>query len=225
MFNILSLLYLAVFFLIIITYFLKKKWQQWLAILLPPLLILCLIRISIGEFTLLIFWFPGGLVFAFSVVSIIVHLAIVIVKLFKKSFNNSYLIRFIRPALTIICFLSAVHFMKLSIRYADEQGIKIARQLHQKCNDEKTLPDHIEGWQWDSYLGQSVTLKGRYGTRYPISYSLYHDDPNRFTIQVRHNIEDRLYIHGGIGQKLQKQYHRGDLGEKIDLETKGEAQE
>jgi hypothetical protein len=101
--------------------------------------------------------------------------------------------------------------MKLSNRRADEQAMEIAIQLHNEFNQEKTVPRRIKGWQWDSYLYCSVTYKGAYAAKYPVRYWAYSDDPNAFTIEVRHFRENHLYIHGGINKKLQKQYRRGDF--------------
>ncbi len=204
---------------IFFTFSIKNKWIQWLLILLPPFVLLFLIRIPIDIISFTFVWLPGMAACVFSVVSIIVRFVKVIVKLRKKTFYKSYLVRFIRPALTIIFFSLAFHLVKLSEEYADERGIEIAKQLHQRCNQENSIPLRIEGWE-DYHSGSSVTYEGRFGSKYPVRYWASSEDPNTFKIEVRHNIDESLYIYGGINQKLQKQYDRGDgdRGEKIDIE-------
>ena len=216
------LLPFAIFLLVVLlisvlmfkTYTFKSKFLRWLSIILPPLLLIYLIRIPFDIVAHLL-WLPGQIAFLISIVSIIATF-VKFIRLGKdKEEQNKIKIRFVRPILTILIFLFALLCLKASQKSADDYATITGKRIQGICNAEKSCPKKIDDWDNppdDGYL-PSIIYYGKYGTKYMIYYSISKDG-KEFDITVKHNIDEGLDISGGVGKELRMQLF-SPKGEKV----------
>lgn len=181
----------------------KNKYLRWPSIIIPPLFILPLIWIS-WDIVAIILWYPAIVAFIWSVISIIVRAIKTIIRHRKKLPAIKYQrTQFIRPILTIVVYLCVIGVVRLSIRSADDYGIKIAKQIQAQCKEQGICLNKIDGWVdvGENARAMSYIFYGKYGTKYFLRYYI-NDDKNEFTIDVKHNIDESFYIKGGVNKKL-----------------------
>jgi hypothetical protein len=156
------------------------------------------------DFLIHILWIPGQIAFLISIISVIIKL-IKLIRLDKtqKELRNQLKIRFIRPMLTILIFLFAVLCLRASRNSADNYAIATSRKIQEICNAKKLCPENIVEWQNvpEARGHNSSILYGKYGTKYRIFYSVS-EDRQTFNMAIRHNIDEGLYIEGGVGKQL-----------------------
>lgn len=175
----------------------QKTWVRWLFILYPPAWMIFLFWIPF-DILQTIFWGPAAIAFIISVFSLLFQFSRIFYRGIKKKEQVPYFMtRLIRPVLTTVLFLSAAYLLKLSLFAADQYAVKKAKEIQEKVKIEGKCQPCLEEWPKDSML------YGRYGTKHPITYHVPYDDPNKFIIEVRHSIDDRLYVEGGVGRDLE----------------------
>lgn len=192
-----------IIFIIIKTYTFKNKFFRWLAIIIPPLLLIYLIWIPFDIVAHLL-WLPGQIAFLVSMISIITSF----IKFFRlgknKDERDKIKIRFIRPILTILIFLFATLCLNASRNSADDYAVNMSKRIQNTCNAEKLCPETIVGWgsipKWE--MGYSSEMfYGKYGTKYRITYSVS-EDRQSFNMAVSHNIDEGFFIEGGVSKEL-----------------------
>jgi len=208
MWFIFPIIFLIIFVLIIWilakTYTFKNKFFLWLAIIIPPLLLIYLIWVPFDMPTIVL-WLPGMIVFLVSAISIIANfLKFIFLSKGQKDEKNKFKIRFIRPTLAILIFLFAFLCLAASQKSADNYAVNMSKKIQSECNAEKKCPENIAGW-WNDLPElsgyTSAVLYGKYGTKYRVSYSVS-EDKQSFNMAVRHNIDEGLSINGGVDKQL-----------------------
>jgi len=193
----LFLVYLHLAVIVCISLSTQRIWLRWLLVLYPPVWMVFLFWIPFDIFQI-IFWFPAAIAFFLSILSLLFQFWRILYR-FKKRMDQIPFCktRLVRPILTIIIFLMASFSLKLSLIAADQYAVKKAKEIQEIVNMERKCPLFLKEWPHDSIM------YGRFGTKYPVTYNLSNDDPNEFIICVRHSIDDRFYVKGGIDRELQ----------------------
>jgi hypothetical protein len=203
---------------IMVTYGIKNPFLRWIFILLPPLSLLLLMWVPIDLITTAL-WGPAMLAFVISIISIVYRLTCAYINKLKKKPPSpiTLKIELIRPILVVLIFPTVFGITKLSQKSADIYAAKTAKNVQRMCNENGVCPEFIEGWEVgvESWYASSK-LYGRYGSKYIIRYCI-EDDPNGFTIIVRHNIDEGFYIYGGVGKTLQAEMSIEEDSTPVDI--------
>ena len=172
---------------------------DWLVILLPPLLLTPLVFIPIDLSLAVFFWMVAAVVFFVSLRTI------------GRFLWNGPRRKLIRPMLAILAMVSAVMMISASRRSADEYASSLALVAQQLCQSKGECQETLEGISCDRTLAadRCVSGYGDYGSQFAVSYSISPDKAS-FTVQVRHNIDERLILRGGVHQELQSHTTRSD---------------
>ena len=106
--------------------------------------------------------------------------------------------KFVRPLLTIAAFWIANISLQMAEKSADLYGMEVAKTVQTTCNQQHQCPEYIDGWinakdaWWNCH-----TLQGYLGIKYAIRY-ISKDDRKKFSVEVKHNIDESLWIDGGV---------------------------
>jgi hypothetical protein len=187
---------------ICLTYKIKNVFLRWILIVTPPLLMIPLYWVPWDILTVL-FWTPAIVAFLWSGLSLTINVVrIILRKLRGKPQINYVRARFFRPVLTIAIFLSVNFFVNQSLHSADEFAKETARKVQAEANTNGICPERIEDWEldeWDPNI--SIIRYGKYGTKYSVRYRPS-ENKKEFEISVRHNIDEALFISGGVEKEL-----------------------
>ena len=197
----------------------KTKPPGWPAIILPPLPILLLCFVPLDMATTPI-WLIGWIAFIISVIFILMR---VIKILFLERSNNLQrkvlVLKLVRPLLVVIFVILAHLLIKLSIASADQYALKVAREIQRETKMKGVCPENIEGWSPARYgCGHRDILYGEYGTRYVIRY-FFSEDKKEFEIIVRHNIDERCFITGGVNKPLKAEIFGDGISKEIPIDN------
>ena len=120
----------------------------------------------------------------------------------------------------VICIvIGAFTLVWLSLKSADVYAVEIARQIQNSCDVNSVCPEIIEGWKTSDREWVSCSIMyGKYGAKYPIRYKVS-DDRCEFSIAVRHNIDERFYVTGGVNQELKAEYSVCGNSTTVDVNT------
>ncbi len=194
--------------IVLLTYKIKNPILRWCFIIIPPLFVVFLYWIPWDILTMS-FWVPASIAFLWSVVSVLINIVRIIVRGLRKRPQIKFAkTRFLRPALTIIIFLTVAFLVHQSLLSANKYGIEAAKKIQAIVDVNGICPEKIQEWEvykWDP--NQCVTKYGKYGTKYPIRY-MASQDRKEFTIMVYNNFDERLYVSGGVNLEL-KAVHSG----------------
>lgn len=172
-----------------------RPQTRWLFFFSPLLLLVPLFWFPIS-FGAVVYWIIGFVIFYVSIISLFFQLVQILYRIIKgKEQVYSYKIRLIRPIMAIVIFWAALYSVKLSRIAADQYAVQVAIKVQRDIQSTNLCPPFIEGWT------DNKIRYGRFGTKYLIIY--LPNESNEFEIRVRHNIDEFLYIKGGIGKQLQ----------------------
>ena len=195
--------FFLVWLLIIFTFKIKNVIIRWVAIILPPLLLFLWVFIPIDMITIL-FWIVGFLIAGVSGISLLFKLISFLRIGSRNKQERQFLkIQMIRPVLALIVFCLVLLSINLSLKSADNYSLRKAQEIQRICNADQTCPEMVPGWE-RGVTGdwfQSVTLYGRYGTKYRIIYTVS-DDKKSFHMAVKHNIDEAFDIVGGVNKEV-----------------------
>ncbi len=196
-------------------YFSSKSGNRlfvWLGRLIPPFLLLGLIKVPVDIFTSLV-WLSAGCVMLYSLLKTILSLLESIYwarhqdKLeARKSIGQS-----VRPLLCVVCYFTASYFVSQSVYSANGKALELAQEMHAfvqlngTCDSKR--PDWAEARKSDpEYIGMRY---GEYGTKYTISYKC---DPEleKFSYVVRINQDEDFRIVGKFDGNMDVTF--GDYG-------------
>ena len=156
---------------------------EWSGRIVPPLLLLPLFKINFDIFTSLI-WLVCGIAAIQSLIN-----------LFKKDDLKSK----VRPALTFIIFFSAAIYMFNHTANVQNEIDNLARAtasiVQATCKSEGICPESPPDWQ---------RAHDRVCTRVEFMRACYsrYEDNLKFYIRVRHSIDNKLLIRGGVNIEL-----------------------
>ena len=160
-----------------------------------PLLLGALVFVP-PDFGTVLFWLAGGTITIISLVRLIRYG-------FQREFSKMMF-----PALSVAMFCAALAIIAVSIDEADAYGRKTAQQIQKSCGQDQRCPAGstvLSGWDChlpDGMLGVAChRLYGNYGARFWVRYQPDLEMRN-FVITVRHNIDRRLIIRGGVDRPL-----------------------
>lgn len=211
-------IYIALLVPVFITYKIKNRYLRWGCIILPPFLLVPLVWIP-WDIMSAGLWAPAMLAMLFSVGSVVVNVAVAVVRRVRKqdAVGRRLVVRLIRPLSVVCIFFCAVNTVALSMKSADIYAVELGRQIQQACDANGVCPEFVEGWE-QSGGGQLVyrILYGKYGTKYPLSYSVS-EDGKEFMIKVRHNIDETFYVTGGVDRDLMAEISITGYREEIDV--------
>ena len=193
MFLVILIFYLHLVAAVILGYTIKNLVLRWICELYPIFWLVFLFRIRFDIFSCSLVWLPA---FA-GVVILWILFFIDIIK--RTELRNSFYIlsRLVRPCIASIIFVLAVLAHGYSQKMADAYAIEKAREIQKIIDTTGKCPLEIADWTNDE--GASVIMYGKIGPKFPIIYTATLD---AFRIQVRHHLDDRLYIDGGVDQKI-----------------------
>ncbi|MDD4183692.1 MAG: hypothetical protein PHT53_07760, partial [Candidatus Omnitrophica bacterium] len=163
--SIFLIILVLIIMIIVKTYTFKNKFFRWLAIVIPPILLIYLIWIPFDIVAHLL-WLPGQIAFLISIVSIIINLINFIRLNNNKVGQDKIRIRFVRPMLTILVFLFALLCVNASRNSADNYAIDVSKRIQDVCNADKICPEAIAGWEnipKGEFWYSSVIVYGKYG--------------------------------------------------------------
>jgi hypothetical protein len=185
--------------LIFFTHRTKSNRIFWWAIVFPPLTLMYLIFINMDIWTVM-HWLMGFLVMVFSIVTLLYRSVMILQYKFKrKDLDKRYELRLIRPALAIFVVLLAYNMVHWSMDSADAYARDLAVDIQKKCNNEKVCPAQLDGWEEIESWSTGAMLYGKYGSKYLIRYFA---KGNSFSLQVKHDIDEKLSIFGGVDRPL-----------------------
>ncbi len=159
---------------------------EWITRLVPPFLLLILFVTPFDVMSILI-WLVCGCAAVVSLTSL---------------FKNRDIKSRVRPALTIVIFFSAAIYMYYHSASVQNEIDNLARDtasvVQATCNSEGVCPESPPGWQRDhDRVCTRVEFMSACNTRY--------EDNLKFFIRVRHSMENKLLIRGGVNFALQEE--------------------
>lgn len=211
-------IYIALLVPVFITYKIKNRYLRWGCIILPPFLLvpLILVPLDIGSVGL---WVPAMLAMLFSVGSVVVNVAVAVVRKVRKqdAVGRRLAVRLIRPLSVVCIFFCAINTVMLSRKSADIYAVEVGRRIQRACDANGVCPKVVKGWE-QSGGGQLAyqILYGKYGTKYPLSYSVS-EGGKEFVIRVRHNIDEVFYVTGGVDRDVMAEISVTGYREEIDV--------
>jgi len=192
---------------------------------LPPFTILPLIFVPRDLFTSLI-WFPALVAVAISLFTVVLRGALVIYFFVKniKDQSENHIEKLVRPSLYLAVFTLVNSVLNNSIESANRFVFKNALAIQNSCNANQVCPSELPGWNQhgSSSKYESITQAGNSFVTYSVHFN--RDETTNFTIYVRHNIDERFSISGGVDQKLIAKYghyasfKKITIGDSIDEE-------
>jgi hypothetical protein len=155
----------------------------------------------------------------FSVGSVAVNIIVAVVRKVRKqqAVCRRLVVRLIRPALVVCLYFCAFNIVKLSMKSADIYAVELGRRIQRACDANGVCPEVVEEWgQSDSEWHMWQFSYGKYGTEYPLRYSVG-DDGKEFTITVRHNIDEAFDVTGGVNKELRAEIGVAGNAREIDV--------
>jgi hypothetical protein len=173
----------------------KLNTQSWFFIIFPPLLLCPLVFVPLDLGSML-FWGPAFIILLVSSW----HLLKFIINLIPKKITFQRVL--IRPLLTVTIIIGALVLINASQGTADKFARQVAQTVEQKCKKQGRCPEHVTGFDCEPG-GKCRTFYGEYGAKYLVRYNVS-DDRMRFSMVVRHNIDEALIIESGVTEEMRE---------------------
>jgi hypothetical protein len=174
---------------------------SWIALVVPPLMLLPLVVIPPWDQLIFMFWGIG-------MVAMLVSLWHIVCQLGRKCWAAIFSRRhsldgkaLLRLFLTVGVMLMAFTSLSVSWRAARIYTLKIAEQVHSTCIKSGECPGGMAGWRSDgskyvSFAGSAIMFPVYY---YPS------EDRKAFTVLVRLNYESHFGVTGGVNSQLKSE--------------------
>lgn len=179
--------------IVFVTFKIKNAILRWLFVFYPVTWLYFLFEIRFDIFSCLLVWMPA----LAGVATLVILLFIDIARKQGGETLSYYKTRFVRPCLALTVLIISLFAHNCSRTAADLYAIETAKKIQAISQIHRTCPFVIEDWVTDE--SDCYIMYGKFGPDFPITYSAI---GNTFQFHVRHSMDDRFYVEGGVDKKL-----------------------
>lgn len=182
------------------------KFWKWFKILVPPFLILPLLRIPF-DFMTAVLWLALFIAFLKASIHLMKWSTQTLRRLMKKQEPLREPAR-IRSFLTVVFCVVVTYCHVLSLNAADEFALATGQSMLAACKSQKqcAVPQDIKTMSGvtDASEENYGIFYGQWGPRFKIHFSVS-EDRQEFTIRVWHDMDQAYIVTGGVSQNLEEE--------------------